>query len=764
MKRLTRAALIGGSVSISAMAVVAGSVRLAEAQTSGQAAYSFNIPSKPLLAALADFTATTGIQVVRPSSQRLSGQSVSVSGQLSAGAALSRLLSSSGLAYEFTGSRTVTIHSPAGEASSFAPPAPGDAVELPPIEVSGAGSLAQGGVSEINITSADLERKNPTNIKDVFAGEPGVKVGSSIPMSQKVYVHGIEETNLAVSIDGSRQNNKVFHHNGTTLIDPSFLKAARVDAGVAPADAGPGALGGSIAYETKDARDMLLEGKNIGAFVKSTFNTNGGVSMNNVAGYGATENVDALAYFTLGRGGKFEAGNGDEVLGTATNLTSGLGKIGFQTDAGYRMEFSHEMVVDDAARPFRANTGFITFVPPRTYEPAVRDYRLDRTNTTFTFSHTAPTGLWDPKVVLAYSGTEVDLFVFPRPAIGAPYKIDGKTDSFNGKAENRFHTSFGSITAGADFYRDEASLDDPTEASREEAQNVGIYAQARLEPWSRARLSFGGRADHQTFTGTGDQEFNNSGLSGNVSGELDIISNHLTAKAGYSHVWAGIPLAENFILNPAWTYLDGPEEVTSDNATAGLVARYNGFTLEGTVFRTEIDNARQPAYANFAVATGVYGAIRNRDIESKGFEIGLGYEWASGFIRFEYANIDVEIDGKPADSDTGNYLASPAGDIFTLSAAHTFSSIGLTIGGDMEIAPEYDKVAEGSPPYKAYEVFNAFAEYKPISRPNLAFRAEVQNIFDETYADRATYGQEFGTVTPLYEPGRSFILSASAKF
>lgn len=763
MKRLTRAALLGGSVSIFAVLVGEAGVRPAMAQATSQS-YNFNIPSKPLLAALADFTAVTGIQVVRPGAERLSGQSRAVSGQLSAQAALSTLLGGSGLSHEFTGARTVSVSRSGGsQATGFNSPEPEGTVVLPPVEVSG-GTLARGGVSEINVTSADLERKNPSNIKDVFADQPGIEVGSSIPMSQKVYVHGIEETNLAVSIDGGRQNNKVFHHNATTLIDPSFLKAARVDAGVAPADAGPGALGGSIAYETKNARDMLLEGKRIGAFVKSTFNTNGNVSINNLAGYGATDNVDALGYFTLGRGGKFEAGNGDTVLGTGTDLLSGLGKIGFETDAGYRMEFTHEMVVDEAKRPFRANTGSILFVPPRPYEPLVRDYRLDRQNTTFTFSHTAPTGLWDPKVVLAYSGTEISLMNYPRPVISPPYPLDGKTSSFNGKAENTFHMSLGSVTAGADFYADKASLDDKFDASREEAQNVGVYAQARLEPWSRTRLSFGARGDHQNFTSTTNEDFTNSGFSGNVSGEFDIIANHLTAKAGYSHVWAGIPLAENFLMNPLWIYLNGPEVVTSDNVTAGLVARHSGFTLEGTVFRTEIDNARQPIYRAFNPATGIYGAIRTRDIESQGFEIGLGYEWASGFVRFKYAKIDVEVDGLPVDSDTGNYLAAPAGDIFTLTAAHTFEQWGVTIGGDLEFAPEYDNVVPGSPAYKAYTVVNGFAEYKPISRPNLTFRAEVANIFDETYADRATYGQEFGTVTPLYEPGRSFLLSASAKF
>ena len=40
----------------------------------------------------------------------------------------------------------------------------------------------------------------------------------------------------------------------------------------------------------------------------------------------------------------------------------------------------------------------------------------------------------------------------------------------------------------------------------------------------------------------------------------------------------------------------------------------------------------------------------------------------------------------------------------------------------------------------------------------------MKNIFDETYADRATYGQEFGEVKPLYQPGRSFVLSLRATF
>ena len=626
------------------------------------------------------------------------------------------------------------------------------------VEGEGAG-VGQGDVGEINITARDIERKNPSNLQDLFREEPSIKVGSSLPMSQKVYVNGIEETNLAVSIDGSRQNNKVFHHNATTLIDPTLLKAVSVDEGVAPADAGPGALAGAISYETKDARD-ILDGDGFGGFVNSTYNSNGDVFGTGLATYGIHQGFEYLGYFNFGKGGEFSNANGDKVMGTRTNFLSGLGKVAYQFESGDRIELSHEAIKDDAARPFRANMSHTGGAKPG--EPVVRDYRLNRNNTVFTYSDETPEGWWDPKLVLAYGKSDVGTTVY-LPAGSKPekYPVEGATSTFNGKFENRFHTDIGLVTAGVDFYDDHADLDDFFGPAEEKARNVGAYVQARLEPFDRTRLSFGGRADKQWFTGTGGQEFDNAGLSGNISGEYDIVEDFLTAKAGYSHVWSGISLAENFIMNPDWVYLPEPEPTTADNYTVGLAANYNGFTLEGSLFRTNMENARSARYRT---------AYLGRRVESEGFTISAGYEWTDSFVRVKYANTDTLIDGLPADSDTGTYLTTPVGEIITITAAHTFADYGLTVGGDVEFALKYDKVPkapEGEEPYKpfeAYKVVNAYLEYKPPSHKNLTLRADVKNVFNELYADRATYGQEFGVVEPLYQPGRSFMLSLRATF
>ncbi len=736
-----------------ATAAIAASSIIVSPVLAQTATRSFDIPAQPLASAVNAFGRQSGLQVTLAASTSRGINAQAVSGNLTPDQALARMLAGTGVNYRIANGTAVI----GAQASSGGDLPVEGATTLRPIVLQGQ-TGAEGDVGETVIGPEQLERINPIDIADVFREEPGVQVGSSLPMSQKVYVHGVEETNLAVSIDGARQNNKVFHHNATNLIDPSILKAVDVDAGIAPADAGPGALAGSINYETKDAIDLLAPDQSIGGFVTSTYNFNSDTVTTGLSAYGKHEGFEFLGYFTFGKGDDFVAGNGREVGGTSTNLLSGLGKIAYETEDGHRFEISHERVVDDAPRPFRANAGFVDTGRP--WEPRIRDYRMHRQNTVFTYTDTSPEGWWDPKFMLAYGSTEVTVPVFLRPPLTpSPYDATGETSSFNGKFQNKFSFDIGSVVAGVDFYSDKTELDDFFEPGQEKAANVGIYAQARLEPWQRTRLSFGGRADHQWFTGVAGQEFENSGLSANISGEYDL-TDFLTAKAGLSHVWAGIPLAETFILNPSWDYgADGPEPVTANNYMIGLEAEYAGFTAEASIFRTDIYDARIAAYR-----TPATGALINRELESQGFELGAGYEWASGYVKVKYTHIDVDIDGRPADSETGNYLATAVGDIITITAAHTFDDWGLTIGGDIEIAPEYDHVAAGAAPYKAYEVVNVFAEWKPETLQNFTFRAEVKNLLDETYSDRSTYGQEFGNVTPLYEPGRSFLLTAKATF
>jgi hemoglobin/transferrin/lactoferrin receptor protein len=773
MGKFAYAALLCGGVALASLSVAIVHTGEAQAQS---AIHRFDIPSKPLLAALADFTSLTGIQVVRPSSSRISGRSRAISGEMSTEAALQALLAGSGLTFQATGPRTIMLHAQVDEGTNFTPA--GDAVALEPINVDGtSGGLAPvNGVDKVKITAEDLEQSNPSNLQDVFAGEPGIMVGSSLPMSQKVYVHGVEETNLAVTVDGGRQNNRVFHHNANTLVDPSLLKQVEIDAGVATADAGPGALAGSIAYETRDVGDLLEPGKTYGGFGKLSYDTNSETVTTGAAAYGMSGGFEALGYINYGNGENYEDGGGNEILGSEANFITGIGKLAYQAESGDRFEFSHEQIKDDAERPWRPNMQNIVGPPP--WQPALREYDLHRKNTVFSYTNELAEGLWDPKIVLAYSETDLDTVAVCRAAfcgVNTLYPTLGSGSSLNGKAENKFNFAFGSVTTGVDFYRDEVSLKSVTpyiptptdDSSDEAATNVGAYAQARLEPADDVRLSFGMRADQQWFEGTTDQEFDDAGLSGNASVEYDVTS-FLTLKAGYSNVWAGVPLSESFVMNPLWVYGEGPESVTAQNVIAGFVARHEGFSLEGGVFRTEISDVRVPHYTQ--------GPLINYELDTEGFEIGAGYDWENGFFRVKYANIDAYINGEIAVSDFDNgpsfvlnkYLGVPVGEVITITTAHTFVDWGLTLGGNIEIALDYDKTAIASDPstqaLPGYEVVSVFAEYVPEQLPNLTLRGEVNNIFDENYTNRGSYGADSIYYVPLREPGRSFLISAKAQF
>ncbi len=115
------------------------------------------------------------------------------------------------------------------------------------------------------VSDLELERARTGDLKDVFSGIASVSVGGALPLTQKIYLNGVDMLNLGVTIDGAAQNNRAFHHVSANAIDPGLLKQVRADATVAPADAGPYALAGSVVFEIVDPEDILADGDTFAA-------------------------------------------------------------------------------------------------------------------------------------------------------------------------------------------------------------------------------------------------------------------------------------------------------------------------------------------------------------------------------------------------------------------------------------------------------------------------------------------------------------------
>lgn len=187
----------------------------------------------------------------------------------------------------------------------------------------GAIFIGSDATNEIGIDNEDLTRTAPTDLQDVFKTEPSVSVGNSLPISQKIYVNGVEENNLNVSIDGARQNNRIFQHSATTYIDPELLKAVRVDPGVAPADAGPGALAGAIAFETKDVDDLLDPDLSFGGRFTTEYQTGGDTVSSSLALYGREGTFEYLVFGKFADGGTREDGSDNEIVRSSINTSVG---------------------------------------------------------------------------------------------------------------------------------------------------------------------------------------------------------------------------------------------------------------------------------------------------------------------------------------------------------------------------------------------------------------------------------------------------------
>ncbi|MBN8294027.1 TonB-dependent receptor [Rhodobacter sp. NTK016B] len=596
------------------------------------------------------------------------------------------------------------------------------------------------------VADAELERARTGDLRDLFSGIASVSVGGAIPIAQKIFVNGIDMLNLAVVMDGVSQNNRLFHHISANAFDPGLLRFVRVDAGAAPADLGPHAMAGAVVMETVDPVDFLDPDARFGGDVRLSFDSNGQTWGRAATLAGRMGALEWLAYARRATGDDYRDGAGDLVAGSAAALDTGLVKLAFHGDNGHRFELSAQSMEDNALRPYRANIGSVGRPDP------LRLYETRRRTFAFTYENTQASGYWDPRLTLGLSDVTVAVDQPFDPALSPSL---GENRTYSGSFQNTFHLSpDDTIVAGIDYYDRRSQYSDrATRPIVESARNWGLFAQARLEPGQAWSLSFGARWDRQDFVGTNGWEESFSGLSSNLSVSYQA-TDALRLRGGISSVFGGVALEDNFIFNPGWDYT-GMRASRADNVTLGFDWEQQSLRLDGEVFMTRLNDVRLSSYA--ANATG--------DAESRGFNLGMGFGWDNGFLRASYAYSQIRVNGAPTDSYSALDLGAPLGGVIALEAQHRPWGGDLVIGGSVEAALAYDGLGvDSDQSLPGYTVFNLFMEYEPPSIPGMVLRAEVNNVFDTRYADRSTYGGDYASVTPLYEPGRSFALTASMRF
>lgn len=160
-----------------------------------------------------------------------------------------------------------------------------------------------------------IDRQDPVAASAASAPEmlrnvPGLNLsGVGRSNGQDITLRGYDNRGVLVLVDGVRQGTDTGHLNGTFL-DPALIKRVEVVRGPGALLYGNGALGGVIAYQTVDAADLLLAGKNSGYRLFASGATQDHSLGLGASAYARSDRLDGLLSFSTRQRGDLRLGGG----------------------------------------------------------------------------------------------------------------------------------------------------------------------------------------------------------------------------------------------------------------------------------------------------------------------------------------------------------------------------------------------------------------------------------------------------------------------
>lgn len=630
------------------------------------------------------------------------------------------------------------------------------------------------GVDDVKIST-----RNAGLVKDVMRDIPGVYVGGTNGMNQKIYMRGVSDRGLNITIDGAKQNGNTFHHNADLLIDPDLIKAVDVEVGSRSVVNGSGALGGSVAFKTVDAKDLLDNGEIIGAKIKTGYASNNSEFSQGLMLFTApVEGLDFIAAINHKGYDYGKSGNKRKIGGDGNDL-SYLLKLGYSFLDAHRISISREHNEFKGMYPMRAEFGSWY-----TGQFPVDNRKYERDTTTLKYEY-KPSDLLNLDVTVYNTEHKKD-----DPVL----KILGvKTNGINANAKSVVET--GALTQtlryGAEFYQSK-NFNKPNNNYPEKVNNYSIYAEDALifgsltvTPgirYTRHELkSYDGRAGNvKSYTYKFDE------FTPALALDYEILKG-LNAFASYARVFRGPDVMESMYASRAKNFEANKDlkATTGNSYETGL--KYRGdineassYSLSAKYFMTK--------YKNLIVDNGSYvtGTPPNeitisRRINAGGADIS-GVELLARLnldalsLAASYTHQNVKYKDRVAKASGGYYTSNvigyrDQGDKYTFNAEYAFSSIDTLIGYNLIYFASKNTISAGdseNAKIPSYAVSDIYASYTPSSGKfkGLEINAGIYNLFNKTYASQSQRMADY-TGNPDYvdwEPGRNFKINVSYKF
>ena len=615
------------------------------------------------------------------------------------------------------------------------------------------------------ITPEELEKYQANDLEDIFRLTPSVSVGGSLGIAQKVYIRGLEDTLLNVTVDGAPQTSTLFHHIGRVSIDPELLKEVEVQAGAGEATAGAGAIGGAIRFKTKGINDVLDQGETFGGTLKAGYFSNDGYK-GNASVYGrVSDNWGVIASYVYMDRGLMVDGDGNEISGTDPEQKVGFVKVSGDIAENQSLSLSYESRLEEGEFVQRPNW------PESSWNPL---YPLQAERDTFVFNYGLAVNQYvnlEASIYNTESSVEQDIY-------DRWGRYQGKTKSVGFDFRNTSVVGEHTLTYGIEYREDEVnarSLEaDGGTGAKEKGDVTGIYFQDHWQITNNLLLSYGARYDEYNLDiVTYDGATESDGISPNI-GLQYLINENWEVNLGYAEAMRGKEVGDSFTIEAGYVTVDPmlePEEV--DNTELGVTYRNENWNVVASIYSSDIDNVilDQLGQGTYYENVGT--------LETDGFELKVGYWFEDVQIVGHYSQNDAELNGQTVEGYEHIGLANARGDTWGLNVNYILSD-NVEMGWNFQYVEDLNNIevfhrmveigwaTETQLVDKpGYQVHDVYVQWQPIE--SLSFNLTVQNLLDELYIDHSSVGDYnnipgWEGVSGIYEAGRDIRLSVAYQF
>lgn len=618
-----------------------------------------------------------------------------------------------------------------------------------------------------------LLRGQARTVRDLFDLDARINAGGGSRNGQRLYVRGVEGSNLNVTVDGARQGQNLYNHRGGQgNVDPEMLKRVDIATGPVTADAGYGALAGSVRFTTVDAQDRLDQGERFGGSAKLGYASAADAYRASASLYGlASDSLGLLVHATAQDYDDIRVGGGRRIPYSGGEDRSAMVKLSLLDVVGHSLRVGIEGNRASGFNYMQRGDYPYPVQPPITTRPP-QDQTLTRTAQTLRYRYAPGSDLLDLQVNAANSR---DDFHAPN-SNGERFTSDGQTVDVRNilRWSSRWFDT--DLTVGMEWVDQEgiAKQNTGTTYFATAHDNLGAYAQTRLhgEHWD---VSFGGRRDRYD-SDYGTRQTDGSATSLNMQAQWRF-DNGLRVHGGYGEAIRGfgtIPLqftrniAPNLMFNGAADGELRPER--GRQSELGLAYVVDGIlgarTVEFGVKRYL--NRLQDVIIFDQPGSGGLGGRPVRGFSNlhptvrfEGTEFNV--RWSNERFDSTVSAIDGDVENLPLQAQFLARVGAPTqGKLVWDSRLALSDSWGLgytfTAVEGLDTPPAGQAVYIERPGYSLHDVQVTWRA-PGVRRWGVALA--VNNVFDRTYSNLTTFTEQ-GFATE--EPGRDIRLTVDVAF